>query len=200
MRKLVAPPLDHIGKIIAYAGVSANTVTLVGLAIGLSGAGLIALGYYWFALVLVVLSRIADGLDGAVARATKPSDFGGYFDIVADFLFYGAVPLGFAFANQQQNGLVAAVLLLAFYVNGATFLGYAILAERLKLQSSSNTSKTIYFSAGLLEGTETIAFIIIICLWPSLFAPLGMIFAALTFFTAFARVLAAHKLYEPAKP
>ncbi len=198
MHKLVDPPLNHIGKIMARAGFCANAVTLAGLVIGLAGAGLIALGYYGFALVLVILSRIADGLDGAVARATKPTDFGGYFDIVADFLFYGAVPLGFAFANQEENALVAGVLLLAFYVNGATFLGYAVLAERLKLNPKRfNGTKAIYFSAGLLEGTETIAFIIIICIWPPLFAPVGIVFAALTFYTAFSRMLSAYRLYKP---
>ncbi len=199
MRKLVAPPLDHVGKIMARAGFSANAVTLAGLVAGLIGATLIALQYYWIALVLVLVSRIADGLDGAVARATKPTDFGGYLDIVADFLFYGAIPLGFAFANQQENALVATVLLLSFYVNGASFLGYAILAERLKLQPGTNGGKTIYFSPGLLEGTETIGFIVIICIWPQLFVPLGAIFAALTFLTAFCRILAAYKLYQPAR-
>ncbi len=197
MRKLIDPPLNHMGKILARAGFSANAMTLFGLLAGLGGAGLIMFGFYRLALVLIIVSRIADGLDGALARATKTTDFGGYFDIVADFLFYGAVPLGFAFANQQENALVTAVLLLAFYVNGASFLGYAVLAERQKLSSDARGEKGFYFTAGLLEGTETIGFFIIICIWPHLFALLASIFAALTFLTAFSRVLSAYSLYKP---
>lgn len=192
MRKLIDPPLNHMGKNLARAGFSANAMTLFGLLAGLGGAGLIMFGFYGFALVLIIVSRIADGLDGALARATKTTDFGGYFDIVADFLFYGAVPLGFAFANQQQNALVAAVLLLAFYVNGASFLGYAVLAERQKLSTRARGEKNLYFTAGLLEGTETIGFFIIICIWPNLFALFASIFAALTFLTAFARIWSAY--------
>jgi len=199
MRKLIDPPLDHMGKILARAGVCANAMTLFGLLIGLAGAVLIAFDFYWFALVFILVSRVADGLDGALARATQTSDFGGYFDIVADFLFYGAVPLGFAFANQQQNALVAAVLLLSFYVNGASFLGYAVLAERRKLPGGAGNGKNLCFSAGLVEGTETIVFFAIICIWPLLFPLFGAIFAALTFLTAFVRMLGAYKKYRPAK-
>lgn len=51
-----------------------------------------------------------------------------------------------------------AVLLVSFYFNGGTFLGYAILAEKHKLSPTNRGSKSLYFSTGLTEGTETIAF------------------------------------------
>ncbi len=199
VRKLIEPPLDHMGKALARAGFSANALTLAGVLVGLGGAVLIAFEYYGPALVLILLSRLADGLDGAVARATQTSDFGGYFDIVADFLFYGAVPLGFAFADPQQNALVCAVLLLAFYFNGASFLGYAILAERQNLKSEARGQKNLFFTAGLLEGTETIGFFVILLVWPGQFALFGAIFAALTFVTALARLWWAYNLHRPSK-
>ena len=116
---------------------------------------------------------------------------------MADFFFYGAIVLAFAIVDQQANGLAAAVLLLSFYFNGATFLGYSILAERNKLSSSSRGEKNLYFTDGLLEGTETIAFFVVICVWPNLFALLAYIFAAATFYTAIMRVWRAKNNFPP---
>jgi len=193
MRKIIDPPLNRAGKKLAQIGASANGVTAAGLVLGLLAALFISLGNFWAGLLFIILSRIADGLDGAVARATQKTDFGGYFDIVADFLFYGAIVLAFAIADQQANGLAASVLLLSFYFNGATFLGYAILAAKNKLSSSSRGEKNLYYTDGLLEGTETIAFFVVISIWPSLFALLAYIFASATFYTAIMRIWRAKK-------
>ena len=149
------------------------------------------------ALVLLLLSRLADGLDGAVARATKRTDFGGYLDIAADFLFYGAIPLAFAVLDPAQNALPAAFLLTSFYVNGTSFLGYAILAEKRGITTEAQGKKSLYFSNGLLEGTETILFFVLLCLLPGLFGPLAMLFGILCFATAVLRVWAAHRIFRP---
>ena len=96
IRRHIDPPLNRVGARIASLGVTANAVTAIGLGLGLGSAIAVAWGAFGVALALLIVSRFADGLDGAVARATSPTDFGGYFDITADFLFYGAVPLGFS--------------------------------------------------------------------------------------------------------
>ncbi len=197
MRKIIDPPLNRIGKKLARTGTSANGITALGLVLGLVAAVLVALGSFMPALIFLILSRIADGLDGAVARATQKTDFGGFFDIVADFLFYGAMVLGFAMLDQQKNGLAATVLLLSFYFNGATFLGYSILAERNGLTSDSRGEKNLYFTDGLLEGTETILFFILILIWPGLFVTLAYAFAAATFYTGAMRIWRAWKNFPP---
>lgn len=195
MRRRIDAPLNRAGRRLAAQGVSANAVTLIGLGLGLAGAGVLAAGGppAW-ALVLILLSRLADGLDGAIARAGRKSDFGGYLDICCDFLFYGAVPLAFAL-RDPANGPAAAFLLCSFYVNGATFLGYAILAEKRGLETNARGEKSLYFTAGLLEGTETIAFFVALCLFPPAFASLAWIFGTLCFATAFARVALAHRVF-----
>ena len=195
MRRRIDAPLNRAGRRLAAQGVSANAVTLIGLGLGLAGAGVLAAGgpTAW-ALVLILLSRLADGLDGAIARAGRKSDFGGYLDICCDFLFYGAVPVAFAL-RDPANGPAAAFLLCSFYVNGATFLGYAILAEKRGLETNARGEKSLYFTAGLLEGTETIAFFVALCLFPSAFASLAWIFGTLCFATAFARVALAHRVF-----
>ena len=189
IRRRIDPHLDRAGRRIARSGVSADAVTAAGLALGLASATAVAFGAFAVALSLLVLSRVADGLDGAVARATGPTDFGGYFDITADFLFYGAVPLGFALWDPTTNAVPAAILLLSFYFNGASFLGFAIQAEKRGLSTAAQGRKSLYYSPGLLEGAETIGFFAAICIWPHAFAPLAWAFAALCFYTGTARVI-----------
>ncbi|MEL6585112.1 MAG: CDP-alcohol phosphatidyltransferase family protein [Pseudomonadota bacterium] len=192
-RRLIDPPLNRAGQVLAARGITANTVTLVGLGAGLVAALVIALGAPGLALLPLVASRLADGLDGAVARASGTTDFGGYLDIWADFLFYGAIPFAFALLDPV-NAVAAAFLLLSFYVNGTSFLGYAIMAEKRGISTSAQGQKSLYYSAGLLEGTETIAFFLLLCLLPHWFVPLAYAFGALCFVTATARVLNARHI------
>lgn len=194
-RKLIDPPLNVAGRGLARLGIGANAVTLAGLGLGLAAAGAVAMGAFAVGLCLVLASRLADGLDGAVARATQRTDFGGYLDIASDFLFYGAVPFGFVLFDPAANGVAGAFLLLSFYVNGASFLGYAILAEKHRLATHAQGLKSLYYSNGLLEGTETIAFFVLLCLLPSFFAPLAYLFGALCFATATLRVWGAYQAF-----
>ena len=194
-RRLIDPPLNKIGRGLARLGLTANTVTVAGFAIGLCAAAAVVFGAFAIGLMLLLLSRLADGLDGAVARATRKTDFGGYLDITADFFFYGAFPLAFALYDPAANAVAAAILLTSFYANGSSFLGYAILAEKHGMTSSARGEKTLYFSNGLLEGTETILFFVLLCLLPGFFAPLAYIFATLCFLTAVLRILAARHLF-----
>jgi phosphatidylglycerophosphate synthase len=174
-------------------GVTADGLTLAGLALGLAAAVTIALGAPGWALIPLLASRLLDGLDGAVARATRRTDFGGYLDIWADFAVYGAVPFAFALLDPA-NALPAAFLLLAFYVNGTSFLGLATMAAKRGVEGTAQGLKSLHYSAGLLEGTETIAFFVLICALPQHFAPLAWAFGALCLVTAAARVLNARHM------
>jgi len=196
IRPLIDPALNAQGRVIARWGITANQVTLVGLGFGLLSAGMIALGAFGWALLPLLLSRLADGLDGAVARASAPTGFGGYLDITCDFLFYGAVPMGFVLADPAANGVAGAFVLMSFYVNGASFLGYSVLAERHKMTSSARGVKTLYFTGGLLEGAETIGFFVALCLFPGAFAPMSWVFGGLCFVTAGSRVLLAYRVFS----
>lgn len=195
MRKLIDPPLNVVGRHLAGRGVSANSVTLIGLVFGLIAAAVIALEQYLPGLIFIFASRLADGLDGAVARAGRKSDFGGYLDIASDFAFYGAIPLGFILADPIANAISGSFLLFAFYVNGASFLGYAILAEKKGMQTRAQGVKSLYYSNGILEGTETIALFVVLCLLPTLFSPLAWGFGLLCLMTAGLRVYGAYRAF-----
>lgn len=195
-RRLIDPPLDWAGAAIARTGITANAVTMIGLVLGLLAALLIAVGYPALSLVPLLASRLADGLDGAVARATHKTDFGGYLDIAADFLFYGAIPLAFVLNDPAANGAAGAFLLTAFYFNGTSFLGYAILAEKHSMQTDAQGIKSLYFSNGLLEGTETIGFFVLLCLFSGSFAVMAWIFGTLCFAGGALRIVAASRVFR----
>ena len=197
MRQLIGPGLDRAGIVLAARGHRPDAITLLGLGAGLFGAFLIAMDCPgWTAIAPILLGRLADGLDGAVARAKGLSDWGGFLDIVCDMVFYAAIPLAFVWRDPSVNGLAGAFLLATFYVNGATFLGYAVLAAKAGLTTTRRGLKTLYFTAGLLEGTETIAFFVAICVWPQVFVPAATVFGVLCLITALARVLQAARLFR----
>lgn len=194
IRPLIDGPLNRAGAALADRGISANEVTGFALAMGLLAAGMIAAGGPGgLALVPLLIGRLADGLDGAVARASEKTDFGGLLDIVCDFAFYAAIPLAFAL-RDGGNAVAAAFLLATFYINGASFLGFAVMAEKRGIETAAQGEKSLYYSAGLLEGTETIGFFVALCLWPEAFRPLAVIFGALCLFTTGARLALAWRV------
>lgn len=194
LRPLIDPALNRMGRALAQH-VGADAVTLAGLAVGLAAAAMLAAGAPG-GLVLgpLLLNRVLDGLDGAVARARGKRDFGGYLDITCDFAFYGAVPLAFAL-RDPGNAVAAAFLLATFYLNGASFLGFAVLAEKRGMETRAQGEKSLYYSAGLLEGTETILFFVALCLWPDWFRPMAVVFGGLCLLTTGARVMLARRVF-----
>lgn len=195
IRVWIDPPLNRMGQRMAHRGWTANQVTVMGLGLGLIAAVVLATGLPgWAALLPLLAGRLADGLDGAVARAAGKTDFGGYFDIFCDFIFYAAIPMAFAL-RDPQNGVAAAFLLASFYVNAASFLGFAILAAKRGLETRAQGEKSLYYAAGLLEGTETIVFFCLLCLWPGWFVPMALVFGLLCLFTALARSLMARRVF-----
>ncbi len=170
------------------AGVGANAVTVAGFGLGLLAAWAIALDKPLLGLTLLLLSRLCDGLDGAVARLTAPTDGGAFLDITLDFLFYASIPLAFALANPAANALPAAVLLAAFMGTGSTFLAFAALAQKRGLASADFPNKGIFYLGGLTEATETIICFALMCLWPQHFALWAYGFALLCALTIATRL------------
>jgi phosphatidylglycerophosphate synthase len=195
LRPLIDPPLNHFGRGLARLGVGANAVTLIGAAIGLAAGLVIANGLFWTGLGLIIANRLLDGLDGAIARATNPSDFGGYLDIVADFAFYVAVPVGFGFA-AADNLPAALVLVAAFTLTGISFLSFAVIAAKRGLETTAHGQKSFFYNTGLAEGTETIAAFVLMCLLPTAFPIIALLYAALCIATVIQRSIAAYASFR----
>jgi phosphatidylglycerophosphate synthase len=188
IQQALKPLMTRAARSLVRLGLRADTITLVGFATGMAAATAIALQHYLSGLALLLLSRLMDGLDGAVARATSPTDRGGFLDITLDFLFYAAIPLAFALADPPANALPAAVLLAAFIGTGSSFLAFAAVAEKRQLQSLAFPDKSFYFLGGLSEATETILAFTAMCLWPQWFAQIAYGFAVLCGITAVLRI------------
>jgi phosphatidylglycerophosphate synthase len=200
---VIKPLLMPIVKQLDKQGITPDQVTLVGFFIGLLAVPLLALQLWTAALVVIILNRVLDGLDGALARYQKQStSAGGFLDICVDFLFYASIPVGFAIAMPEINALPATVLLAVFIGTGSSFLAFAIPAEKLNLARPQFANKSFYFLNGLTEGTETIAFFVAFCIWPTYFPELAYLFALLGSITIFTRIQGGYltlKKHNPTK-
>ena len=194
IRLLIDPLLARAGRPLAAIGISADAVTIVGCLLGLTAAVAASFGQFYIALALLIANRIADGLDGAVARSTQRTDRGAFLDIVVDFFVYATVPLGFAAWNPDSNALPAAFLLASFVANGSAFLAFSIMAERRGMVTTRHGQKSIYYLAGIAEGFETICFMVAFCIFPSAFPILALVFATLCWISAVGRLVLGWKL------
>jgi phosphatidylglycerophosphate synthase len=195
LRRLIDPPLDYAGQELARLGITANNVTWTGFLVGCGAWALLALGSYWWALALILLNRLADGLDGAVARHGRLTDLGGYLDIVLDFLFYSGVVFFFA-VGRPEEALPAAFLIFSFVGTGASFLAFAAVAAKRGITTAARGEKSIYYLGGLTEGSETIALFVAICILPQHFAWFAWIFGALCWLTTTVRIYMAVETFR----
>ena len=195
LRRLIDAPLRRVARWLAGSGISANALTLVGAAVGVAAAFAIIQQQFGAGLALILLNRILDGVDGAVARINGPTEFGGYLDTLADFLFYVSMPV--AFSLTDYGNLFPALLLVAsFTLTAVSFLGFAAIAARSGQNDGAHGPKAFIYSTGLMEGGETIAFFILFCLFPTYFPELALLFASLCVVTVAQRIMLAAKTFR----
>ena len=182
-------------QILTRMGIKADQITLFGFLLGLLVVPALAYQAYSLALLFLLLNRFADGLDGAVARLTEPTDRGAFLDISCDFFFYAIFPLGFALADPV-NALPAAVLITSFVGTGSSFLAYAAIAAKLGDTAMDFPQKGLHYLGGLTEGFETIILFISMCLFPMFFLQLAYVFAVACAITAVSRCYQGWKLFS----
>lgn len=195
LRPLIDPPLNAMGRALVRLGVTANQATVAGALLGAAAGAAISQGWYAAGLGLILASRLLDGLDGAIARASRPTDFGGYLDILADYVFYIAVPVGFGLADRA-NLPAALILVGAFNLTAVSFLGFASIAARRGLETSAHGLKAFFYSTGLAEGAETIFAFVLACLWPAGFPVIALAFAGLCGLTVIQRTVIAVETFR----
>ena len=186
--------LNRIANTLYERGVEPTWVTLLGLALAFLCFVALSYGLFYLGLILILINRFLDGLDGSLARLGTPRKFGAFFDITSDFAFYALIPLGFAVHSPHENALPTAFLLAAFYVNGSSFLAEAIIMEKYNIKFDQ-ADKGFFYSFGLIEGFETICFFVFICLFPNVYANAAYIFFTLTLLTHVIRVFKSFKRF-----
>ncbi len=193
IRPLIDPPLNRIAARLAKMGATANALSIIGALAGVAAGVAIAFGHFDFAFGLILFSRLSDGLDGPVARQTRSTALGGYLDVICDYAFYTAIPMGFAFARPEW-ALPAACLLGGFLLAATSFLGFAVLAAERGLKTSAQGKKSFFYLGGLAEGTETIVVLALAALVPEWFPLLAYGYAVICTLTVFGRIAAAISL------
>jgi phosphatidylglycerophosphate synthase len=189
-RRLIDPALSELAAGAQRRQLTANQITIAGFACGLAAIGAIALQWYGLGLLLLLGNRLADGVDGALARRTGATDLGGYLDIVLDFIIYSGAAFAFALAQPEQ-ATAAAFLIFSFMGTGSSFLAFAIFAAKRKLDGEAVANKSFYYLGGITEGTETILLFVLILLFPSWFPIAAYIYGTLCWLTTIGRIGAA---------
>ncbi len=187
-RRIIDPPLNQLARLLHRSPVTANQVTISGFVIGMSVIPLLAFHLYIPALIVIVINRIADGLDGAIARVRGITDSGGYLDIVLDFIFYSAVIFGFCLALPEQ-AVYGALLIFSFVGTGTSFLALSVFAAKRSLSTNLRGRKSIYYPGGLAEGFETICCLLLMCLFPAWFWLIATLFSILCWITTATRIV-----------
>lgn len=188
LRRLLDPWLELPAAALAGRHISANLITVAGFLLGMFGCAAIWHERYGIALALILVNRLADGLDGMVARQTRATDLGGFLDILLDVVFYAGVPFSFALADSQRL-LPACFLIYSFLGTTGSFLAFAVISARRGITTDHDGKKSFFYSVGLMEGTETILFFVLFCLWPNAFAELAWTFGTLCWLTTVIRLI-----------
>lgn len=190
VRPFIDPPLDFMGKKFFSYGISPNSITFVGFIFGILSMILIACEHYNTAILFILMNRFSDGLDGAVARHQSLSEFGGFLDIVCDFIIYSGIVFAFGIANPD-NLFYIAFLLFSFIGPISSFLAYAIIAAKKQINTTRRGKKSFYYLGGICEGTETFATLILLCIFPHNVNLICLVYGILCWLTTFGRIYRA---------
>ncbi|MFI3242303.1 MAG: CDP-alcohol phosphatidyltransferase family protein [Alphaproteobacteria bacterium] len=180
--------INFIAKKIAKVDVNANFISITGFIIGLFAINFVAMENYFYGLLFFLINRFFDVLDGAVAKISpQKSDFGVFLDASLDYIFYAGIIFGFALANPSQNALASAFLLTCFCAAAASMLAYGIIA----FKKDSDKKLPVYLG-GTFQAGELVVAIILMCLAPSLFMPLAIVFGIISLVKAFSIIISAY--------
>lgn len=202
LRRVLNRPLAMLAGAVDVPWVTPDRLTVAGLVIGVSSAGLAAMQWWGLALGAWLVSRLLDGLDGALARRrrsqnpqAKASEAGGFLDITADFVVYGTTVLGVAVGVTVGFGAPwwpFLAVLLAYYINGATFLAFSSIAERTGRQVEDGRS--LSFLGKVAEGTETIVVHSVWLILPDFAWQVAIGWAVVVTISAIQRMIAGYRL------
>lgn len=183
---------DVTGKKLANLGVSANLISILGFIIGVFAINFLSLEMYGYALLCILLNRVFDAVDGAIARHSEITDFGVFLDAALDYIFYAGVIFGFALANPEQNAIAACFLMFAFASAACAMLAYAVIAYKNNSNEKLELNQSPFYLGGFAQGFETFIALIILCIIPVWFMPIAIILGALSLVKTLSVIAAAY--------
>ncbi|HXM00565.1 MAG TPA: CDP-alcohol phosphatidyltransferase family protein [Rhizomicrobium sp.] len=186
LHKLAGPSLARTAQPLARRGVGADALTLIGFVLGVAAIPAIARHAYLIGLALIVLNRLFDALDGAVARQTRVTGPGAFLDMTLDLIVFAGIPFAFALADPPR-ALAAAFLIFAIAASGSSGIFIAGLAAR----QGTPATVALGYLGRLMEDTELTVALAVACIVPGWFSVIAYVVGALCFITAGARIAAA---------
>lgn len=195
VRRVVARVLAAPARALARAGVSPNAATIAAALLGMAAALLIASNRSLSGIGVWLVSRVLDGMDGVLGRATgRTSSFGGYLDITLDMLAYCAMVLGFAVIHPE-GGAVWAAILVGYVLVTTTTLALSSVLEKEQARVADN-DRSLQFTPGFAEAGETTAVYVLMVLLPALTTAIGWAWVAVCAATVVQRTLLARRLLK----
>lgn len=159
----IKPLLNRLVATLDKPGITPDGITLIGFAIGVLALPFLALGWYLAALVAILLNRLLDGLDGALARRRGLTDAGAFSISPSTSCSTPSCLLGLPSPILFRTRCPPR-LLFAFIGTGSSFLAFAALAAKHEIDNPGYAHKSFYYLGGLTEGTETLLlFVLFAC-------------------------------------
>lgn len=200
LRRAMEPALERAAVWLDRPGITPDRLTGLNLVLGLASAAFAA-GQWWLpALAAWLLCRIADGVDGPLARlrnrqsGSQDTGRGGFWDICADFIVYGATVVGVGIGASAAFGapwLPFLLVLFGYYINGTAFLAFSSIAEKTGRQLRDGRS--LSFLPGLTEGAETVAVHSLWLIFPGVAWQIAAVWALLVTASAVQRIIAGYR-------
>lgn len=204
LRRVLTAPLDRMATWLDLRWITPDRLTGLNLVLGLTSATFAAVQWWIPALIAWLLCRLADGLDGPLARrrirrnpAAVESGRGGFLDVAADFVVYGATVIGVAVGvttGYDAPWLPFLVVLFAYYINGSVLLAFSSIAEKQGRQLDDERSFS--FLAGLAEGAETVLVHSLWLLFPMVAWQIAWVWAIVVLISATQRIIIGYRTLE----
>jgi len=206
LRRILTKPLNGIASVLDVRWITPDRLTMAGLAVGVSSAVFAAVQWWPLAVIAWLVSRLFDGLDGTLARRRRShalddsdshSEAGGFLDIVADFVVYGATVLGVAIGATSAFGAPwwpFLLVMFSYYLNGAAFLAFSSIAERTGRTTTVSDNRSLFFLGRIAEGGETI---LVHSLWlvlPFFAWQIAVVWSAFVLASAIQRMVVGYRL------
>ena len=142
-------------SILNKIGITPNALTIIGLAVSLGAAYIIATGHFFIGGILVLLSGLFDLLDGTLARFNKQAtSFGAVLDSTVDRISEAAIFCGLLLYFMSKGSNLE-IILIFLVIIGSFLVSYVrARAEGLKLECKvgwfTRTERVVVLTIGLL--------------------------------------------------